>query len=48
MTTFDRYLLKRYWHVYFITFLALFGLYVIIDAFSNADDFLDRDEGACS
>jgi len=43
MTTFDRYLLKRYWHVYIIAFLALFGLYVIIDAFSNADDFLDRE-----
>jgi lipopolysaccharide export system permease protein len=44
MTILDRYLLTRYLQVFAITFLALFGLFVIIDAFSNADDFLDRPE----
>lgn len=41
-TIFDRYLLKRYVHVFFITFTALFGLFVIIDAFTNVDEFLER------
>src|SRR5690348_13119812 len=41
-TIFDRYLLKRYLHVFFITFVALFGLFVIIDAFTNVDEFLER------
>ena len=39
LTLFDRYLLWRYWHAYIITFLALMGLFVIIDAFSNVDEF---------
>lgn len=41
-TIFDRYLLKRYLHVFSITFIALFGLFVIIDAFTNVDEFLER------
>lgn len=45
MTTFDFYLLKRYWHVFAITFLALLGLYVVIDVFTNVDDFLNRPGG---
>ena len=39
LTLFDRYLLWRYWHAYLITFIALMGLFVIIDAFSNVDEF---------
>lgn len=39
LTLFDRYLLWRYWHAYFITFIALMGLFVIIDAFGNVDEF---------
>jgi len=42
MTTFDRYLLSRYWHVFFIGFLALFGLYFVIDVFTNVTDFFDK------
>lgn len=45
MTIIDRYLMIRYLQVYGITFSALFGLYVVIDAFTNIDDFLDRDGG---
>ena len=39
LTLFDRYLLQRYWHTYFISFAAMLGLYVVIDAFSNVDEF---------
>ncbi len=45
MTTFDRYLLSRYWHVFFIGFLALFGLYFVIDVFTNVTDFTDKSSG---
>lgn len=45
MLIFDRYLLRRYWHVFFIAFLALFGLYFIIDVFTNVNDFLDQPGG---
>jgi len=47
MTLFDRYLMFRYWHTFIITFVAMFGLYVVIDAFSNFDEFtkLDRSVG---
>ena len=45
-TTFDRYLLIRYSHVFGITFCALFGLYVVIDAFTNAGDLLNTNAGA--
>jgi len=46
LTTFDRYLLNRYWHVFGITFCALFGLYVVIDAFTNVGDLLNIRDGA--
>lgn len=39
MTLFDRHLLKRFWHVFAIGFVATYGLYVVFDAFSNADEF---------
>jgi lipopolysaccharide export system permease protein len=45
MMIFDRYLLRRYWHVFFIGYLALFGLYFVIDVFTNVNDFLDQDGG---
>lgn len=38
-TTFDRYLLKRYFHVFFIGFIATYGLYVVFDGFTNIDGF---------
>lgn len=38
-TTFDRYLLKRYFHVFLIGFIATYGLYVVFDGFTNIDGF---------
>ncbi|HAH44564.1 MAG TPA: hypothetical protein DCM07_06840 [Planctomycetaceae bacterium] len=38
-TTFDRYLLKRYFHVFVIGFIATYGLYVVFDGFTNIDGF---------
>jgi len=46
MRTLDR---ERYWaffKAYLICFTALVGLYVVIDAFSNVDEFSKRAEGA--
>src|SRR5262249_28307181 len=48
MTTFDRYLLRRYWHVFAVGYLALFGLYFVIDVFTNVTDFLDSSQGTIS
>jgi len=48
MTTFDRYLLRRYWHVFAVGYLALFGLYFVIDVFTNVTDFLDSSQGTVS
>jgi len=42
MTIFDRYLLRRYWHVFGVGFIALFGLYFVIDVFTNVTDFIDQ------
>ena len=39
MMIFDRYLLRRYWHVFFIGYSALFGLYFVIDVFTNVSDY---------
>ena len=39
MTTYDAHLLRRYLHVYLILFLSAFGLYVVIDGFSNVDEY---------
>jgi len=45
MTTFDRYLLMRFLHVFLVAFVSLFGLYVVIDAFTNFEDFLETPGG---
>ena len=39
MTLFDRYLMTRYWHAFWITFAAMLGLFVVIDMFTNIDEF---------
>lgn len=44
MTTFDRYLLRRFWHVFLIGFGATYGLFVVFDAFTNADEFQGKDQ----
>jgi lipopolysaccharide export system permease protein len=41
MTLLDRYLLGRYAYVFFVGYVALFGLYFVIDVFTNVGDFLD-------
>jgi len=45
MLTFDRYLIRRFFHVYFVGFVTTFGLYVVIDAFTNIDGFQERNAG---
>ena len=39
MTTFDRYLLQRFLHVFGILLVTTYGLYIVIDGFSNLDEF---------
>lgn len=39
LTTFDKYLLNRLLHTFVVFFIATFGLYMVIDLFSNVDDF---------
>jgi lipopolysaccharide export system permease protein len=39
VTTFDRYLLSRYFHVFAVFFVAAMGLYVVADGFTNLDGF---------
>lgn len=48
MTTIDRYLLGRFWHVFGIGYVATVGLYVVFDGFTNIDAFQDRSGGANS
>jgi len=38
-TTFDRYLLGRLLHTFAVFFVSAYGLYIVIDLFSNVDDF---------
>ena len=38
-TTFDRYLLGRLLHTFSVFFVAAYGLYIVIDLFTNIDDF---------
>ncbi|HEX6984013.1 MAG TPA: LptF/LptG family permease [Planctomycetaceae bacterium] len=46
MTTFDLYLLRRFLHTFVILFVTLFGLYVVIDGFTNVDGFQEGAESA--
>lgn len=39
MTTFDRYLLKRYLYVYLVLWVSMYGLFIVIDGFTNIDEF---------
>lgn len=45
MLTFDRYLLRNFWHAFAVCFTALFGLVVVIDLLENLDEFINRNEG---
>jgi len=42
MSTFDRYILRRFWHVFVVSFIAMMGLYIVIDAFNNIDNFFNE------
>ncbi len=42
LTTFDRYLLGRLIHTFIVFFVAAFGLYVVLDLFTNIDDFQEN------
>lgn len=44
MTIFDRYLLRRYLHTFTILFVSTYGLYVVIDGFTNVDAFQENQE----
>lgn len=50
MKTFDRYLLTQFFRVYCVGFIATFGLFVVIDGFTNIDDFqkATRDQGSAA
>jgi len=41
MQTYDRYLIRLFVRVLVICFISITGLYVVIDACSNADEFMD-------
>ncbi|GAB4150672.1 MAG: hypothetical protein Tsb009_25650 [Planctomycetaceae bacterium] len=45
-TTFDRYLLKRYLHSFVILFVSMYGLFMVIDGFTNVDGFQEGRESA--
>lgn len=46
LTTFDRYLLLRYLSAFGILFISTFGLFVVIDGFTNLDAFHENARGA--
>jgi lipopolysaccharide export system permease protein len=45
-TTFDRYLLKRLFHTFVVFLIATYGLYIVIDLFTNMDDFQRASEAS--
>lgn len=42
MLTFDRYLLRNFFHVFSVCFITMFGLVVVIDLLENLDDFIEK------
>jgi lipopolysaccharide export system permease protein len=45
LTTFDRHLLGRYLYACVAYFIAAFGLYVVVDGFTNLDEFQQAAQG---
>jgi len=41
-TIFDRYLLGRLMHTFIVLFVSAYGLYIVIDLFTNIDDFQEN------
>ncbi len=46
MTTFDRYLLKQYLFTFIALFTTIFGLFIVIDGFSNVDAYQEGAKGS--
>ena len=44
MTIIDRYLLRQFAQSFLICFLSLTGLYIVFDAFTNLEEFLEAGE----
>ena len=44
-TTFDRFLVRRFLHTFTVLFVTFYGLYCVIDGFTNADDFTAGEPG---
>lgn len=44
MRIIDRYLVRQFLQVFFICFISLTGLYIVFDAFTNLDSFMDSAE----
>lgn len=44
LNTFDRYLLRRYLFTFIILFVSTYGLFVVIDGFTNIDEYQQNDE----
>jgi lipopolysaccharide export system permease protein len=42
VTTYDRHLLARYFHVFVVFFVAAMGLFVVMDGFTNLDGFQSK------
>ena len=43
LTTFDRFLVRRFLHTFAVLFVTFYGLYCVIDGFTNADAFTGDD-----
>lgn len=39
MKTFDRYIIRQYIHVFLVMLISTFGLFMVIDGFTNVDEF---------
>jgi lipopolysaccharide export system permease protein len=48
MRILDRYLVRRFFQAYLITFASLIGLYLVIDAFTNLDEFSEHSQSVWS
>ena len=43
--TYDRYLLRNFLHTFGVCFIAMYGLFVVIDLFENLDEYLEINGG---
>ena len=45
LTTYDRYLLRRFFWVFIVFWVSIYGLFVVIDCFTNLDAFQENSRG---